>query len=946
MQYLKQSLILFFILCTSLNLMAQSGVVSGTIVDEASADPLIGAYVFVEGTDKAAATDFDGKYKIELAPGTYQLKITYIGFPNKIIDEVIVKDGEITYLDLSLSEGSEQMEEIVVKAKVIERSENSVMMLQKKSYKIQDGISSQEMSKLSVSNVAGAMKKITGATVQDGKYLNVRGLGDRYSLAQMDGIALPSVDPYKNSAQLDFIPTNIIENIIASKTFTPDQPGTFTGGNVTIKTKSLPEQETFSAGLSFGYNTVSNLNNKFLKNTRSGLDFLGYDNGSRRLPSEFTNEENADYLQDLVPLLVRLGNADIGEGADRMSSLVDFEFDSEETTSPINHGLNLSYGNSYKLKKGGEIGLIFAGKYSRDYTHRENQVNAQYGVNGELRQFGNYLVDQSVESPQINGFAGLSYKINGNHELTVKNLYNHQTAISSRKVIGEDGQNIQAPSFKLGRDNTFQELSLNMTSLSGTHRLPRVGGLKIEWTGAYIKSRRYEPELAYLSTQWNEETDVEGIPEANVAPPLLFWRDINDNTYSGKIDFTLPVPAIWNADLKAGFNMYSKYRNSDETSINIATANNAPEFTGGNANDFYTQENAGIIGQDDQGRALFGNYLVDYTNPKNSYTGSSMVTAGYIMTILKPLDNFKIVAGVRAENTNIFAQSKIVDRIETVEADSTNTGSIQSLDFLPAVSLIYNATDKANFRLNYSKTIARPSLREIAPFASWDPILSIFFLGNPNLTTTDINNYDARWELFMNRGELIALSVFYKDFNNPISLSVKPASNTEFQYVNVTEGYVSGLEIEFRKNLNFISPRLDGFKFGGNFSLIQSRMGIPANARFIPEKRTFDGQSPFLANANLTYSNLELGIESAISYNYVGKRLSSLGDQAPDNYLAPFNTLNFVFSKKFGRYNLKFGATNLLNNRVRETLTYEGVDYVTRAYDRGIGFNFGVSYKY
>lgn len=946
MQLTKLSLILCTLFLTCFSLSAQQGVITGTLVDEVSADPLIGAYVFVEGTDKASASDFDGKYKIELPAGTYTLKITYIGFPNKMIEGVIVKEGEITYLDVSLAESAEQMEEIVVKAKVIERSENSVLLLQKKSYKIQDGISSQEMSKLSVSNVAGAMKKITGATVQDGKYLNVRGLGDRYSLAQMDGIALPSVDPYKNSAQLDFIPTNIIENIIASKTFTPDQPGTFTGGNVTIKTKSIPEQETFSAGLSFGYNTVNNLNNKFLRNSRSGLDFLGYDDGSRKLPAEIIKEENAEYLEALVPLIVRLGNEDVATNADRLSTMIDYEFDSQETTSPINHGINLSYGNSFKMKRGGEIGLIFAGKYSRDFIHRENQTNTQYGINGEIRQYGNYIVDKSTESPQINGFAGITYKVNGNHQITLKNLYNHQADISSRKVIGEDGQNIQAPSFKLGRDNTFQELSLNMTSLSGTHILPRVGGLKIEWNGAYIKSRRYEPELAYLSSQWNEETDIEGIPEANVAPPLLFWRDINDNTYSGKVDFTLPIPALFNADLKAGLNVYSKTRNSDETSLNIATANGAPEFNGGNANDFFTANNAGIIGQDDQGRSVFGNYLVDYTNPKNSYTGTSMVSAGYIMSVFKPLDNLKVVAGVRVENTNIFAQSKIVDKIESIEADSSNTGSIKSTDFLPALSLIYNVTDKSNFRLNYSKTIARPSLREIAPFASWDPILSIFFLGNPNLTTTDINNYDARWELFMSRGELVALSVFYKDFNNPISISVKPASNTEFQYVNVQSGYVSGFEIEFRKNLNFISSKLDGFKFGGNFAIIQSEMGIPDNARFIPEKRTFEGQSPFLANANLTYTNLELGIESAISYNYVGRRLSSLGDQAPDNYLNPFNTLNFVISKKIGKYNLKFGATNLLNNSVSESLIYEGQEYITSSFEKGIGFNFGVSYKY
>lgn len=939
----KYLILLFSIFCLYIN--AQS-VISGKIYDENSGEGLISAYIYVDGTDKAAATDFDGKYAIEIEPGVYKVKLTYIGYADKYVEDIIVKSGETTYLDISMSEGSENLEEIVVKASAIERSENAVLTLQRKSYKIQDGISSQEMSKMSVGNVASAMTKITGATVQDGKYLNVRGLGDRYSIAQMDGIILPSVDPYKNSAQLDFIPTNIIDNIIASKTFTPDQPGTFTGGNVTIKTKSLPERETFSAGISVEYNTVNNLNNQFLSNTRGKYDFLGYDDGSRALDPAFLDKNNAGYLVSTVPLLSRIGKTEISEGANRLSKLVTYEFDSKRTTSPMDHGINLSYGNSYKTKRGHEIGLIFAGKYNRSYTHRENQIRNQYSIVGELQNFGSYIVDQSIESPTINGFAGLSYKFNSNHYLTLKNIYSHQTEISSRQIIGEDGQNIIAPLYKLGKDNTFTELSLNLTSLSGSHNFPKAGGLNVEWTAATIKSNRYEPELAYLSTQFDAETNLETIPEANVAPPLLFWRDIDDMNYSGKVDLTLPIPAFWNMELKSGAMYEMKTRNSDETSLNIATGNDGTKFSGGNIANFFSQENAGIVGQYDDGDNIIGNYFVDYTNPKNSYKGTSAISAGYFMAIFNPFDNFKFVAGVRAENTDIFAQSKIVQNIESVVADSTNTGIIKSLDFLPAASMIFNISDKQNFRLNYSKTIARPSLREIAPFASWDPILSIFFLGNPNLGITDIYNYDARWEWFLNPGEIIALSVFYKDFNNPISLSVRPASNTEFQFVQVESGSVSGFEVEFRKNLELISPALKDFKVGGNFAFIRSSMNIPANSRFIPENRTFEGQSPFLANANISYSKESIGFQSTLAYNYVGRRLSSLGNQAPDNYLAPFNTLNLTINQQIKNYSINFSANNLLNNNVTESLIYKGQEYVTDSYLKGISFKMGVTYKY
>lgn len=941
---LKSFLALIFLSFCSYVLTAQSSI-TGTISDEDLGEGLISAYVLVEGTDLATVTDFDGKYTIKLDPGTYTIKITYVGYADKKIQDVVVKENEVTYLDVSMSTGGEEIQEVVVTAKVIERSENAVMMLQKKSYKIQDGISSQEMSKLSVGSVASAMKKITGATVQDGKYLNVRGLGDRYSLAQMDGIILPSVDPYKNSAQLDFIPTNIIDNIIASKSFTPDQPGTFTGGNVTIKTKSLPERETFSAGISLGYNTVSTLNNQFLMNTRQSLDWLGYDNGSRSLNKNFLAEENQKGLVDYLPTLAQIGFNEEVEINDRLTKTLDFEFDAQRKSAPLNHGINFSYGNSYELKNKHQIGLIFSGKFSRNFAHKENRTQANFSVNGELRNFGDYKVDQSEETPSINGFAGLTYRFNPKNEIVLKNIYSHQTTISSRYIIGEDGQNIEAPSFKVGRDNTFKELSLNLTSLSGRHTVSLVNNLKVEWTASAINSYRKEPELAYLSSQFNADTGLEGIPDANVAPPLLFWRDINDKSYTGKFDLTYPIHSLWNMELKSGFFYSAMNRDSDETSINIATAPTAPQFNGKNIADFYSSENAGII-NNNNGKYKVGNFAVNYTNPFNSYKGNNNILAGYIMASGKPSDFFRFVTGLRVENTDIFAQSKVVENIESIKADSTNTGSIQSTDFLPSVSLIFNPNEDSNFRIGYSKTIARPSLREIAPFASWDPIISIFFLGNVNLTTTDIHNYDARWEWFINPGELVALSVFYKDFRNPISLSVKPASNTEFQYINVANGNVSGIEIEFRKNLSFISEAMRDFKFGGNLSLIRSQMDIPSDARYIPETRTFTGQSPILANANLTYSNPDNGFEGGISYNYIGRRLASLGDQAPDTYANPFNTLNVTLGYSFANYNIKLAALNLINNNVTESLRYEGQDYITSDYTRGRTFNLSFSYKY
>ncbi len=252
---MKKSLLSAFLMLFAILQVAAQGTISGTISDLSTGETLIGANVVIDGTSTGTSTDFDGKYQFDAPAGTYTIFISYIGYQDKRVEGVVIQDNQVTYLDVSLSDQAIDLGvEITVTAAAIERSENAILLLQRKSDKIQDGISSQEMSKFAVSDAAGAMKKVTGATVQGGKYINIRGLGDRYSLTQLNDLVIPSTDPYRNAAQLDLIPTSLLENIITSKTFTPDQPGNFTGGNVNIKTKSFPEQFTFTISASAGYN--------------------------------------------------------------------------------------------------------------------------------------------------------------------------------------------------------------------------------------------------------------------------------------------------------------------------------------------------------------------------------------------------------------------------------------------------------------------------------------------------------------------------------------------------------------------------------------------------------------------------------------------------------------------------------------------------------------------
>lgn len=288
---IKQIIFSLAILLTNISVFAQDGTIRGTISDEKTGEPLMFTNVIVPNTSPVVGsqTDLDGNYELSLAEGTYSLEVSYVGYSTKTITEILVKTGEVTVIDFPMAEEGLQLEEVVVKATRIDRSENALLMLQKKSYAIQDGISSQEMSRIGSSNAAESAKRVSGASVIGGKYVNIRGLSDRYINTQMNGLQLPSTNPYKNSTPLDLIPANLLDNLVITKTFTPDQPGTVTGGNVNMKTKSFPETFTLSFSASTTYNTVSSFNDNFLTYQGGGTDWLGFDDGTRDLPGILTD---------------------------------------------------------------------------------------------------------------------------------------------------------------------------------------------------------------------------------------------------------------------------------------------------------------------------------------------------------------------------------------------------------------------------------------------------------------------------------------------------------------------------------------------------------------------------------------------------------------------------------------------------------------------------------
>ncbi len=952
------SLAMVFLAFSFTTITAQEkGTVRGKIIDGASGDPLMFATVVVKelGTT-GTQTDLDGAYELKLDEGTYSLEISYVGYTNNTITDVRIIPGEVTVLDYVMQSSSEVLDEIVIISESIERNEVALLKLQQKSNKIQDAISAQSMSRYSSSNAADAIKRTSGTSIVGGRYVIVRGLGDRYSNAQLNGLLLPSTDPYRNSTQLDMIPANMLDNIISSKSFSPDQPGNFTGGSVNINTKSFPEQFTFQASLSSSYNTQSSLRDDFFTHRGGSTDWLGFDDGGRDIDPYNTNPEILDVITKSTYTKARTDDekaAILDQSADAFNP----NFGPEEGQSFMDYSVSVSAGNQYQVGNN-PLGVLFGVNFRKSYNFFKDAPNNYWELGGasatQLSPWYEMTETRGVENPTIGALGALSYKIGKSSKISLIGLYNHDTEKISRSIFGQHpGKLSDSEAFMESSVLNFQERALQSYQLISEHKFGE-SGIKLDFGGSVTSVTQLEPDqrlLAHKLTINNGETEYE-FDRAEFGVPYHTWRDLDDKQYLGKADLTIPFLQEQSKEnqVKVGFLYTNKDRTFSDFAFTLNERSNAAVPYTGDRNAAFTAENMGWLGVDpNNGRNIIGWYWNDeeILSNRNSYSGHERVTAGYIMGVYDFGQKLKAIGGVRVEQTDISVASRDTNSM---------VGNIDTLDILPSINLVYKLNDRMNLRASYTHTVGRPNMRELAPFSADDFIGGMRISGNPNLKSTLVKNYDVRWEFFPSAGELIALSGFYKDFTNPIVKGIPPAAaNPEIIFQNVDEAMVYGIELEFRKQLNFISPALSDFSLSTNLSLIKSEQDMPADEcetinEHNPEKgctRPFFGQSPLIINAGLNYNNDEKGLDATLAFNVFGERLiTQTQATSPDIYEQPRPLLDFNLSKQVTeKFDFKLSVQNILNTRTHHIMNYLDVDYTVLQYRDGITVSFGIAYS-
>ncbi|MFT4968703.1 MAG: hypothetical protein ACI9O4_000433 [Chitinophagales bacterium] len=957
---IMKNLVLVVLSVFALNMgMAQQGKLRGTIIDKENAETLIGVSIVLEGTTTGTITDLDGNYNLNLDPGTYTVLFSYISYATQRVTDVLIKPGETKLIDIQLGTDAEQIGEVVVKAERITNSETALLTIQKKSTAVLDGVSSQTFSKTGDNDAAAAIKRVTGVSVEGGKYVYVRGLGDRYTKTQLNGVDIPGLDPDRNSVQMDIFPANLLDNILVYKTFNPDLPGDFTGGLVDVTTKSFPSTSTFGFSASLGYTAGMNLNSNALRYKGGAGTFFGFGNKFRELP--FPENTNIPNRFEFNPTLTELTG-----GFNRQLAPTQF-------TSPLNGSLSISRGNQVNKEK---VTLGFNSAFNYRYQFR-NYDNFEFGRSikdqsseTELLQTQYASGQRSEQEVQWSGMLGGALKTNKSK--FILNLLHSQNAVSRSALYDltyPSGQNTALPKKQFVLD--YSQRSVSNMLLGGKHSI-RPDKWELEWKLSPTFSKITEPDIR--STTYLIENDEFIIDNGDGAVPERFYRSLNEINMVARMDVTHDFKVWKNLDSKLKFGFASTYKNRDYQILRFIFNSTLDADLTGNADELFSDE---LLWTPSNRTGTYVRAEESLNDNPNIYTATQNVAAIYVMNELPITPVFKASYGLRYERTDNWITGYGRLSGEQINRDIEGEKVLTENDFLPALNLIYNVTKDMNLRMSYSRTLARPSFKEKSFVSILDPLSGIRFIGNIDLEKTNIENVDLRWENFFKRGQMISVSSFYKHFKNPIEIAGFELEQDDITPRNAGTAHLIGAEFEFRKDFGWISSKMADLSIGANVTYVKSlidmrkiTVGAGADGVFgtdddrtefesrsdnlrdgetLGNFRSMFGQSPFIVNANITYSNDTVGFEANLSYNIQGKRLAVVGvGVRPDVYDQSFHSLNLKLSQRFGkedRWKASITAQNLIGD-LREKFyeSYEAEAQVFERFDPGRSFSVGISY--
>jgi hypothetical protein len=892
------------------------GTLSGRVFNSEDGKPVAGARVYVSGTPIDLVSDAEGRFSAEVPPGTYAISVLAPSFASRSFEGVSIASEQTTEQAIELTPAGVELPEFVVLEPFIEGSLASFVEERRTSSAVTDILGAEQISRAGDSDAAGALKRVTGLTLVDGKFIYVRGLGERYSSTLLNGAQVPSPDPTRRVVPLDLFPTEVLQGIVVQKTYSADMPGEFGGGTIQLRTRGVPEEFFFRSSLTVGY-ADGTTGEDGLRYQGGPRDWTGQDRvrdvpsvfGIERLPS---NRSELDALgRDLAASPLQPRSASLGPSG----------------------SFGVGVGDDFRFGDGDvSLGYVASVRYAHSWDDRLEQRNSYSLFQDRLLPAEDFTRRTTEREIDASAFAVLGLRVGELHKVDLTASRLRQT---TDEVKISDGL-LSSGNFEIQTTLEWVENALDTLQLAGEHSLPGLGGLHVTWQATDAQAGRYAPNTRFYSFVLDDSSG-DYSNNANVYRN----ENLNDEARSYSLDVRKPFKLGDAVELsaQAGYAAFERDRVSRIRRFRLA--DRAQAVVGQPIED---RLNPGRVGPN-------GLTLQESTQASDAYTASQDLEAAYLMFDASWWQ-LRANLGVRRE--------EMLQQVVTVQPFDPNAtpviGLLDNTDNLPAGSLTWAYSEKAQLRLGYSTTLSRPDIREQSTADFVDPLIDVRVLGSADLKQAEIENIDLRWEYYFSTLESLSIALFSKEFTNPIELVSTPASGEVLALANADSATNIGIEFDVYKSLDGVGrlgflpgvlqrlPWQDVY-IGANYARIDSEIdlgdpGIQTNA-----VRPLQGQSKYVGNASLSYLHPDGRTEAQLSWNVFGERIFRVGvNGLPDVYEQPFNQLDFTLSQKlpWDGFGLKLRLRNLLDPEVR----FEQGGAPTRAYRKGREAALSVEWKF
>ncbi len=890
---------------------AQSARITGKIWNAEANAPLAGASVVLmekDGADaarKGVSSDVEGRFFLAAMKGhTYTLTISSVGFVTRKMENIVVGDEPVS-VDIILESSRKSLEQVVVTTNIRRSSVASLYAIQKNSSAISDGISAEIIGRSPDKNTGDVLKRVSGASIQDNKFVVIRGMNERYNVAMLNNTILPSTEADKKAFAFDIIPSSLVDNLVIYKAATPDLPGDFSGGLVKVQTKDYPARPISELSVSIGYNTKTTGKN-FYKGAPDGrLDGLGFLDDSRWIPAPYYRQRGADFIN----------NSDTYKKDVAKLFPNTFGYSVARQSLP-NLGISYTGGNTKLYNNGNKLGYIFSVGYSKSRAVSE-RLRDEYDVNRVFLY--KYNTTNYDDKNSLSALLSLTWSYK-HSKISWKNLYYNEFV--KTEGLRDGYSEVNQPSFFYYKslNNEVNQHGLANSVVEGQHQLG--SGWRVDWNGGISYTYKNQPDQKILSFRSADNTnDDYHITFSNENSPAIrtagrVYSFLRETIYNGGINVGHTFN-WWGQTQKwqLGTMNYYRDRNVEVSALGYASLS----FSG---TDVYMTRDKVSFGSifDPANIDRFNLTVANIGNNSTDYTANALLNAGFMSLDNKFSDRLKMIWGVRVER---YHQQLTAKNKAKVDRDNT--------DVLPSLLMTYSLNNKTNLRLSGSRSVNRPEFRELAAYSVYDYDNYWSVVGVPSLKRAQNTNADLRYEYFPNAGEILSASVFYKYFKDPIEQTNE--GNDNLSFANADNAYVYGAEVEVRKKLDFSDNSfLRNLTFYTNAAYMKG--GVKFSGRTV--NSPMQGQSPYLVNAGLTYLSDNGDWSANVLYNRIGPRLLFRGKNA--NALSifenPRDVLDVQISKKLfgGKMELKLTVSDILAQAFRR---YYKID----ADDTHIGYN-------